>query len=248
MPPPSPRILIPQPTSFDPAYNRRSWPEYAAAVQQAGGVPVEVSLNRSADDLEDLAQDAEGIVLPGSGADVDPARYGHSRDPASAPADAAREETDRALLAAADAARLPLLAICFGMQSLNVFRGGTLIQDLTPLPVNHRAGRSVSSAHSILLSPESSLRELLAPDWTEAAVAGGLTLSVNSSHHQAVGIAGEGLAVAARSTQDGVIEAVESLDSTRWLFGLQWHPERTLGSSPASNAIFAAFLQAARQR
>ena len=244
-----PRILIPIPTSFDPEYNAKSWPEYAAAVRDAGGEPVEVPLTHTIAELEALTAAAQGILLPGSGADVDPARYGHPRNEASAEADGLREQTDRALLEAAERANLPLLGICLGLQSMNVYHGGTLIQDLSPLPVNHRAGRSVATAHTAVFSRDSRLgraiegsAELVSDDDEFARV------PVNSSHHQAVGTPGETLRIAARCPDDAVIEALEGGDPNRWLLGVQWHPERTCDSSASSRAIFRSFLNAAKER
>ena len=241
-----PRILIPVPTSFDDPYNSKSWPEYASAVQAAGGEPVSVPLTHSVAELEQLVASADGILLPGSGADVDPARYGHERNPASAQKDELRERTDRALFEAAETSGKPLLGICFGTQSMNVYHGGTLIQDLDPLPVNHRAGRSVQAAHTAVLARNSRLGKILAQ--AEDLVVQDdefARLPVNSSHHQAVSAPGDLLRVVARCPEDGVIEALEGSDPDRWLVGVQWHPERTRETSTASVALFEAFVQAA---
>lgn len=243
-----PRILIPTPTSFDVPYNTQCWPEYAAAVRQAGGEPVSVALTHS-DELGDLVEAAAGILLPGSGADVDPSRYGHPRDPASARPDPLREQTDRALLEAAERSRKPLLGICLGLQSMNVYYGGTLIQDVLPMPVNHRAGRAVQTAHRAVVNIGSrlgsSVRQAL--DFQTAGNDFGW-LPVNSSHHQAVDVPGEQLRVAARCPDDGVIEALEGSNANHWLLGVQWHPERTLGTSDASRALFKTFVAVAAGR
>lgn len=244
-----PRILIPTPTSFDEAYNQQCWPEFAAAVRDAGGDPVQLPLTRSAAELEALAAEADGILLPGSPADMDPARYGHERNEATAPADALREQTDFALLEAAERTGKPLLGICMGLQTMNTYYGGTLIQDLDPLPVNHSAGRAVQAAHTALVSPGSRLHGVVAElaEYAEETDGEG-RIPVNSSHHQAVDVPGDTLLVTARCRQDGVIEAVEGVDPGRWLMGVQWHPERTLSSSMASLALFRAFLAACSQR
>lgn len=244
-----PRILIPLPTSFDEAYNQQSWPEFADAVRNAGGEPIALPLTHSAAEIEALTGGADGVLLPGSPADVDPARYGHARHDATAKADPAREQTDFALLEAAERTGRPLLGICMGLQTMNTYYGGTLIQDLDPMPVNHVAGRAVKAAHTALVMTGSRLHAIVA-SLTEFAdeTDGEGRLPVNSSHHQAVDAPGEGLQVTARSRQDGVIEAVESRDAERWLMGVQWHPERTLASSPASLALFRAFVAACSQR
>jgi len=241
-----PRIAIPVPTSFDLEYNQKSWPQYAAAVQQAGGEPVEVPLTLTPSEIADLINTCQAILLPGSPADVNPQKYGHDRIEATADADHARENVDELLIQDAHNLYKPILALCFGVQILNVWRGGTLVQDLTVMPVNHAAGGSVAIAHTAMVAPESMLGSLLSTD--EAPTQEDfLRLPINSSHHQAVGIPGDGLRVVARCPQDGVIEAVEGGQATEgatahWVLGLQWHPERSTEISAASRAIFARFV------
>lgn len=241
-----PRIGIPLPTSFDKEYNARSWPEYARAVEDAGGEAVAVPLDLSDRDLAVVAENCDGYLLPGSGADVDPHRYGQEPVPECSPADPARERVDWYLLRHAEEESKATLCICFGTQSLNVFRGGTLVQDLLPAPVNHRAGRSVGVAHSAAVAKDSMLGGLVSTE--EVKEQGGfLRLPVNSSHHQAIAIPGEDLRVVARSTEDGVIEAVEGDPEGPFLLALQWHPERTTGISATSRAIFQRFLAEAEK-
>ncbi len=184
-----PRVAIPLPTSSDLEYNRLNWQAYADSVAEAGGDPVEFSLGLGAREAKDLAADCQAILLPGSPADVNPAMYGQEADEASAPADLPREGLDRLLLEEAYAVKKPILCVCYGVQLLNVFHGGTLIQDLAVLPVNHSAGRAVAVAHSISVAPASLLGSMV--DAEEAPEAEGfLRLPVNSSHHQALGILG----------------------------------------------------------
>jgi putative glutamine amidotransferase len=244
----TPRIAIPLPTSLDLPYNQRSWPAYATAITRSGGEPIAIDLANSPSEILAIAATCDGILLPGSHSDVDPALYGADRDPASAPADPARESTDRLLLDHAEKLRKPVLGICYGVQSLNVWRGGSLVQDLTPLPVNHSAGSKVAIAHTAQISRDSILASLLTPE--EAPEADGfLRLPINTSHHQSVAAPGTGLRIVARCPDDGVIEAVELEpdDSvfhvehpapTQFLLGVQWHPERTYEISAASRAIF----------
>jgi putative glutamine amidotransferase len=239
-----PRILIPVPTSFDLPYNGKSWPEYAAAITAAGGDPIKVELTHAAAELEAMVAEADGVLLPGSGADVDPTRYGHERIPACADPDPLREGTDFALLEAAEQLKKPLLGICFGTQAMNVFHGGTLIQDLPPLP-NHKAGRPVQVAHSAVIAGESRLGRILAGSGEGVVEGDELRLPVNSSHHQAVLAPGDGVRVVARCPEDAVIEAIEGGAPEHWLIGVQWHPERTYEGSAASRALFAAFIAAA---
>lgn len=243
-----PNILVPTPTSFDPEYNRQCWPEYAAAVQQCGGNAVAVSLDLDAAEVRRMAESAQGILLPGSGADVLPARYGHVTQPETAAADPLREQVDSVLLEIAEQRGVPTLAVCFGLQSLNVHRGGTLVQHLQPVPVNHRAGRAVADAHASVVASGSRLGRAVQPAQDVAADAndGFLRLMVNSSHHQAVGMPGDGLQISARSAEDGVIEALEDT-SHPFLVGVQWHPERTMDRSDASRRLVQAFVEAAAQ-
>jgi putative glutamine amidotransferase len=191
-----------------------------------------------------LIADCSGILLPGSGADVDPEKYGQERIPECAPADPARENVDVQLLEDAQTAGKPVLAICFGTQMLNVWRGGTLVQDLMCMPVNHKAGRSVAVAHVAAVAPDSLVGQLVGGD--EAPERDGfLRLPVNSSHHQAIGVPGEGLRVSARSSEDGVIEGVEGSPEEfgdQFVVGVQWHPERTFDESAASRALFGRFI------
>ena len=245
----TPRIAIPVPTSFDLEYNRSNFSAYVEAVKAAGGEPVEVPLSLSESEVRHLAETCEGFLLPGSPADVEPSLYGQEKIEATSPADAAREQVDRTLLEEGYRTGKPVLGICFGTQMLNVWRGGTLIQDLTPMPVNHSAGKSVAIAHSAAVAEGSLLAEIL--DGSEVAVDGsGLRLPMNSSHHQAVGLPGDGLVVSARCPQDGVVEAVEAPvngQGGQFVLGVQWHPERSVDSSATSRAIFSRLVREAAQ-
>lgn len=229
----TPRIAIPEPTSNDPEYNQRSWPQYAQAVKSAGGEPIMIPLTVAPAEVARLASSCEGVLLPGSGADVDPEKYGNERIAACGPADPAREAVDELLMQDAANMHKPIFGICYGLQSWNVWRGGTLVQDLQT-GVNHKPGRTVVDAHPVDIEPASRL----------AAILSATNLSVNSSHHQAMDRPGDGLRVVARSVEDGVIEAVEGTDE-QFVVAVQWHPERTYELDPASRSLFAAFVHAA---
>ena len=240
-----PRIAIPVPTSLNLDYNTRSWPAYAAAVTASGGEPIKIDLGLTPTQVLEIAATCQGICLPGSPADVDPLRYGAEVDPASSPADPAREAVDFLLLEDAAANAKPVLGICFGVQSLNVWRGGSLVQDLTPMPVNHSAGAKVAIAHTALVAENSLLASILDP--AEAPNTDGfLRLPVNTSHHQSVSAPGDGLRIVARCPDDGVVEAVENdptwrnpgIDRPQFLLGIQWHPERSYEISAASRSLF----------
>lgn len=252
---PVPLIAIPTPTTSDTAYNDRSWPSYAAAIERSGGVPLRVALDLEAPELRLLLQGVHGICLPGSPADVDPLKYTADLDAATAPADPQRETTDFALLQHAEETGKPLLAICFGQQAMNVWRGGSLVQDLTPIPVNHSAGGQVAVAHTVLIAADTTLGRLIAgsPDALEEAPqsAGCFRLPVNTSHHQAVSAPGGGLRVVARSPEDGVVEAIEAASDgdgaapAPLFLGVQWHPERSFDISPTSRALFRKLIDEA---
>jgi putative glutamine amidotransferase len=233
----APRIAIPEPTSDDPEYNQRALPQYISAVEAAGAEPVVVPLKTDPARIAKLLASVQGVLLPGSGHDVDPQRYGETRAPECASDDPVRAVADELLLQDAFNLRKPILAICHGTQTLNVWRGGSLIQDLKT-PVNHRPGRDVVEAHPVQLAQGSRLTQILAH-------AGESDVQVNSSHHQAIRNAGHNLRVAAVSPVDGVIEAVELDAPDHFVVGVQWHPERTCEQSEFSRAVFSAFVQAA---
>lgn len=240
------RIAIPEPSS-DSGYNARSLPPYIQALQSAGAVPSIVPLTERPDSVARLLANVSGVLLPGSRFDVDPERYGERRIAACNDADPARTAVDELLLQDAFNLRKPILAICYGIQSLNVWRNGNLIQDLAIQDlaveglnqVNHSPGRHVDEAHGVTITPGSRLEALAPPSVFPPLV--------NSSHHQAVRTPGDHLRVTAVSPADQVIEAMELDDPAHFVLGVQWHPERTYAGSSLSRAIFAAFTQAAAE-
>jgi putative glutamine amidotransferase len=244
------RIAIPVPTSTNPEYNQRSWPMYAAAVEAAGGEAVQVNPASPLHALRDTARGCSGILLPGSPSDVLPSRYGAETDPSTNKPDEHRETTDWTLLEEAERHKIPVLGICYGLQSLNVYRGGSLVQDLLPLPVNHSAGSKVAIAHMADISRESLLGSLLT---TEEVTEnnGFLRLPVNSSHHQAIAEPGPGMRIVARCPEDGVIEAIEADydPNDPWFFmAVQWHPERSTEISATSRALFSRLIHEAERK
>ncbi len=242
-----PRIAIPIPTSTDLEYNRRSWTNYAVAVERSGGEPVEVPLSAPPADTAKLIAGCQGVLLPGSGADVNPHKYGQDPIEECAASDVARENVDELLLQDAHNMGKPILAICFGTQMLNVWRGGTLVQHLAGVPVNHAAGRAVAVAHTAAVVPDSLLGQIATVE-DPPERDGLLRLPINSSHHQSVDTPGDGLRISARSPEDGVVEAIEGTPEGvggNFVLGVQWHPERTFDESAASRALFARFIQEA---
>jgi putative glutamine amidotransferase len=235
------RIAIPEPTGSDTEYNQRSLPPYLAALRAAGATPVLVPLHERQDRVAQMLAGVQGVLLPGSRYDVDPQRFGEDPIPECGPADPVRTAVDELLLQDAFNLRKPILAICHGAQTLNVWRNGSLIQDLeavTKTPVNHRPGREVVAAHPVRIAPGSKLAGLVPAG--EAA-----DPEVNSSHHQAICEPGDNLLVSAVSPVDGVVEAVELDSPDQFVLAVQWHPERTYSVSAFSRAIFAALVEAA---
>lgn len=232
------RIAIPEPNADDREYSERSWPQYARAVEWAGGVPVKVPLSESPAGVARLAASCEGVLLPGSPADVNPQKYGEDRVEGCNAADPAREAVDELLLQDASNLHKPLLGICYGFQAMNVWHGGTLVQHLTT-SVLHKAGRDVQDAHVVEIDAKSRLRRLL-------GLGGRTAIHVNSSHHQAVGQLGDGLIRAAWSPEDGVVEAAEG-HGDHFLIGVQWHPERLLETCRPAQCLFQAFVDAAAE-
>ena len=230
-------VAIPEPTGADPAYNQRSLPLYLAALRSAGATPVIVPLHERPERVARLLAGVQGVLLPGSKFDVDPQRYGEDRIPECGESDPARTAVDELLLQDAFNLHKPILAICHGVQNLNVWLNGSLIQDLRTA-VNHRPGRDVVDAHPVQVVPGSRLAGLV-PRGLIAEPQG------NSSHHQAIRTPGDGLLVSAFSPSDRVVEAVELDSREHFVLGVQWHPERTYTGSAFSRAIFAAFIQAA---
>ncbi len=243
--PKRPRVGIPIPTFARAEYNQRSWPQYAAAVAHSGGEPVEIPLTLDPAGIAKAATGCQGFLLPGSPADMNPAKYGEERLPETAEPDLARENVDELLLQDAHSLRKPLLTICYGTQSLNCWRTGTLVQDLVQIPVNHRAGGSVAVAHVVLIEPSSLLARIVGDSPEVTHTPDFLRLPVNSSHHQAIGIVGDGLRVTGRCPQDAVVESIEGTHLDHFVVGLQWHPERSLETSPASRLVFQRFVEAA---
>lgn len=238
-----PRIAIPLPHSSDLEYSSRALPQYERAVEMAGGEPVRLALNLSDDEISKVLGQCAGVLLPGSNADVAPEKFHAERSLRTAAPDTRRDEVDDLLLRDAYERRKPVLGICYGLQSLNVFRAGSLIQHIPDfLPndkrglVNHEAGKNVPIAHRVEIERGSQLA---------AIVSGDGLLPVNSSHHQSADRIGEGLRIVARCAEDGIIEAVEGTAADHFVLGVQWHPERSVQDDDASRAIFRALVKAA---
>lgn len=232
-------IAIPEVTSLDPEYSQRSIEPYISSLKSAGATPILIPLHERQDRVARVLNTVQGVLLPGCKFDIDPERYGEKRQPECADPDPARAAVDELLLQDAFNMQKPVFGICAGLQMLNVWLNGTLIQHIDS-PINHRPGRQVLEAHEVEIVEGTRLAKLLPLKDSESR-----RLIVNSSHHQAIKQLGDNLLVAARSPQDKIIEAVELNSADHFVLGVQWHPERSYAQSAASRAIFAAFVQAA---
>src|SRR5947209_8297528 len=211
---------------------------YSEAVEAAVGAPVHISLIPRRDYIKALMEGLDGILLPGSDSDVDPLRYGRDPHPRLGSVHPLKDETDYLVLEEVERLRVPLLAICFGMQILNVTRGGTLIQDITtelPEAIKHEQGRPRDRRSHRVRLLEGSL---------VATLAGEESALVNSHHHQAIETVGREL-VATAWTSDGLVEALEDPRDDRFVMAVQWHPEIAWEQDEFAGAIFQRFVEAA---
>jgi putative glutamine amidotransferase len=205
---------------------------YVRAIREAGGIPV--ILPDHAGDSTELAgylERLDGLLLPG-GADIPPAEYGETSHASVEPLDPDRFGFEKILGKAwIEETNKPLLGICLGSQWINVFHGGSLVQDIP----SEKGGNHRGTIHMVKLEPDTRLR----------AIFGEGEFEVNSWHHQAVDGIGENLRIAARSP-DGVIEATETTDPERFLIGVQWHPEKMLPDERQAR-LLRAFVEAAAE-
>lgn len=213
--------------------------DYEEAVRRAGG-DVRV-LDRAIDRPADVIREVDGLLLSGGG-DVLPSIYGEAAHQKFSAAEPGRDDYELELARRAVEADLPLLAICRGIQVLNVARGGSLVQDIEDqigTSVNHTIREpAVTIAHDVWIS-EGSLLARVMRDRIE-----GDTCPVNSRHHQAPKTPGEGLVVSA-TAPDGVVEAIED-PSRRFCLGVQWHPENFYRTGEFRE-LFEAFIEACRK-
>lgn len=208
---------------------------YLDAIGRAGGRPVLLVPPRSGPAAAPDLSGFDGLLLIGGG-DVDPARYGAVADPHTGGVDDDRDRFELAVAALALRGGIPTLAVCRGLQVLNVAAGGTLLQHV-PDAVDLDHGRDGDAFHSVTVAEGTRL----------AAVCGTEVRRCASHHHQAIDRLGAGL-VAVGHSDDGLVEAVEPTDSRRWVLGVQWHPERTAADDPVHQALFAALVDEATER
>ncbi len=211
---------------------------YLDAVLSAGGLPLMIPSSGDRELIREYVDRVRGILLPGSPTDIDPARYGSRPHEKLGRLYPERDSTDDVILDLVEGNDMPVLGICFGIQSINVHRGGSLVQDIPSLvkdPLVHDEEEDRPAARHVVR---------IAADSRIGRLAGRSEVEVNSYHHQSVETVGRSLRAVAIAP-DGVIEAVE--DATgRFIVGVQWHPERGWKDDPLSKALFASLIEEAR--
>lgn len=225
----------------DHVFHTASHKYVVAAVTGAGGMPVLVPAAGEHMEPAELVARLDGILVPGSRSNVEPRHYDGPPSEPDLVHDPARDGMSLPLLRAAVAADVPVLAICRGIQELNVALGGSLYQRVQTIPgrLDHRARRGLPlderyayDAHPVTLTPGGLFERL----------AGSATMTVNSLHQQGIDRLAPGLVVEAVAP-DGQIEAVR-LPGARFVVGVQWHPEHRFAEEPVSRALFALFGEA----
>ncbi len=219
--------------------------DYGEAVAAFGASPVHLSLIPDREYIASVVAGVDGILLPGSDSDVDPALYGHEPHLKLGQVIPEKDQTDRLVIEEAEKLGLPILAICYGMQALNVYRGGTLVQDIESEIdgcLKHEQGLPRDrGSHGLKLAENG----ILAKSVADIDLSG--DIRVNSHHHQAIGEVGHTLEATAWAT-DGVIECIEDIDEDKFILGVQWHPELSWSSDRLSARIFEAFVDRCRLR
>jgi len=219
--------------------------DYSEALEAAGGVPVHLSLIPKEEYVAEAMADLNGLLLPGSNTDVDPHLYGEEPHHKLGTVIPEKDKTDRLCLAEAERRKMPVLAICYGMQALNVARGGTLVQDIESQvkgSIKHEQGAPhTRSSHGLKVAKGSALAAL------SSVRNGNGGVRVNSSHHQAIGKVGKDLKATAWA-KDGIIECIEDTREGRFIVGVQWHPEVMSGHDDISREIFEVFVERCRSR
>jgi putative glutamine amidotransferase len=213
--------------------------DYLEAIKRTGGEPIELDLHQ--DTPEEVVTRVDGVLLTGGG-DINPALYGETPHESYQASEPGRDEFEIALVGAAINAKLPIFAICRGMQVLNVALGGTLVQDI-PTMVNGAATHSVPEprfaiAHEVWIAKGSRLAALMIEKLD------GDTCQVNSRHHQAVKQVAPGWDVTA-TAPDGVIEAIEQAGDV-FRLAVQWHPEN-FWRTGEFRPLFEGFIEASRK-
>lgn len=209
--------------------------DYSEALESAGALPVHIPLIPDAGYISEVVKGLDGLLLPGSDSDVDPAYFGEDPHPKLKRVVPEKDSTEMLVLRQAEERQTPVLAICYGMQALNVSRGGSLIQDIESQHdgnIKHEQGTPLDrNSHRIELADSGILMEL----------ADGNEVKVNSHHHQAIRSVGSNLRATAWAG-DGIIECIEDDRDSFFVIGVQWHPELNWRTDKLSNRIFERFV------
>ncbi len=220
----------------EPTYFLRA--RYAEAIEDAGGLPILLPLVTDRARQNQLLDQVDGLLITGSGSDLDPQLYGERQCVPFRQMSQRRSTLELGISKLAYHAHLPTLGICGGMQSINVALGGTLIQDIA---VQHStkiahlpSGSATKKAHGITIAPRTLLHRIV----------GKLKIRVNSSHHQSVKAVPSKLLTSALAP-DGVIEAIEAPHHP-FLLGVQWHPEFLYKHDPIQKKLFQTLIKAAK--
>lgn len=235
----TPDVSVPTAESPFPRYELKS--AYCEAVLRAGGLPFVLPYTEDRSVLMAYLDRVSGVVVTGGAFDIPPELYGEAPREGLGPVKAGRSHFELALVRLALSRGLPVLGVCGGMQLLNVALGGTLVQDISrELPSARRHEQAHDRAqpqHPVEVKEGSQLADCL----------GKGSLMVNSTHHQAIKVVAEGLAVTAVAP-DGVVEGVEAKDSGAFVVGVQWHPELLLDSVPPNLGVYRGLVNRARDR
>lgn len=209
--------------------------DYVKAIWEAGGLPILLPI-LPPEASSAMVDCVDGLLLTGGG-DVDPSLYSERRSEALVGVDPRRDSIESAIVHQSIDRSRPLLAVCRGVQVLNVALGGTLIPDLPSAgwESHYQKAPGTDPHHEVSIDPGSRIGRAL----------GRPTLAVNSFHHQALRAEAPGLKPVAWAT-DGLVEAVELSDSSRWVVGVQWHPEMMVPDHPAQSLLFRALVEEAR--
>jgi putative glutamine amidotransferase len=216
---------------------------YSEALEASGALPIHIGLIPKREYIVPLVEAVDGIMLPGCDTDLDPAYYGEEPHPRLRRVIAEKDETDLMVLEEAERLGLPVFAICYGAQALNVSRGGSLIQDIesqVPNCIQHaQIGPVERNSHVIEIAEDSMLRGL--------AERGTAPAKVNSHHHQAIKNVGRNLRAGARAN-DGVVEFIEDTRPGRFAIGTQWHPELSYSTNRVCGKLFETFVVQCMQK
>jgi len=221
----------------EPTYFLRA--RYIRAIEELGGIPLIIPLVDDPVSRRRLLDGVDGVLLTGSGPDLPPGLYGERQQYEFPLVSERRANFELDVVRQARKRHLPLLAICGGMQTMNVACGGSLFQDIpsqVPKALPHRqAAKAIHVSHAVRVTPGSLLRRIVAKT----------SFMVNSSHHQSVKAVAPSL-IASAVAPDGIVEAIE-LPTHPFFLGIQWHPEFLFERHALHQRLFTAFLRAARR-